>query len=194
MGRSLQNSRNSASPQSVYLFREFIRGAVASNMPLDEFRPAILTARGGAVDEPASVYFAISKDTNDTLERVTQVFCGVRMLCAAATRHPLENWTQADYYGLASFFNQVSTRPDGRLSGRAKGEVDPTQPRRGFRQQPSFRQTASPTVSGRREPKLLAECGSARGLCGLVDGPGESVLRPRFGESLLELFLPSRHH
>ena len=39
-------------------------------MPLDEFARRILTARGGAVDDPASVYFAISKDTNDTVERV----------------------------------------------------------------------------------------------------------------------------
>ncbi len=113
-GDLLQNSRNSVSQQSVFLFREFIRGAVSSNMPLDEFARKILTARGGPVDDPASVYFAISKDTNDTLERVTQVFCGVRMLCARCHPHPLENWTQADYYGLASFFGQVSTRQDSR--------------------------------------------------------------------------------
>jgi hypothetical protein len=114
-GDLLQNSRNSVSAPSVYLFREFIRGAVASNMRLDEFARRLLTARGGILDDPASVYFAISKDTNDTVERVTQVFCGVRMLCARCHAHPLENWTQADYYGLASLFNQVSTRPDGRF-------------------------------------------------------------------------------
>lgn len=113
-GDLLQNSRNSASQGSVYLFREWIRGAIASNMPMDEFARKLLTARGGAADDPASVYFAISKDTNDTLERATQVFCGVRMLCARCHSHPMENWTQADYYGLASFFNQVSIRPDVR--------------------------------------------------------------------------------
>jgi hypothetical protein len=114
-GDLLQNSRNVVSQQSVYLFREFIRSSIAENMPLDEFARRILTARGGAVDDPASVYFAISKDTNDTLERSTQVFCGVRMLCARCHTHPLENWTQADYYGLASFFSQVSTRQDSRF-------------------------------------------------------------------------------
>jgi hypothetical protein len=113
-GDLLQNSRNSASANSVYLFREWIRGAIASNLPMDAFARKVLTAKGGAVDDPASVYFAISKDTNDTLERATQVFCGVRMLCARCHSHPLENWTQADYYGLASFFNQVAVRPDVR--------------------------------------------------------------------------------
>src|SRR5262249_7147833 len=103
-GDLLQNSRNTASSPAVYQFREFIRGAVAANMPLDEFARKLLTAKGGITDDPASVYLAISKDTNDTLERVTQVFCGVRMLCARCHSHPMENWTQADYYGLASFF------------------------------------------------------------------------------------------
>ena len=113
-GDLLQNSRNSVDSKSVYLFREFIRGAISSNMPMDKFARRILTAKGGALEDPASVYFAISKDTNDTLERATQVFCGVRMLCARCHSHPMENWTQADYYGLASLFNQVSVRNDPR--------------------------------------------------------------------------------
>src|SRR5207253_2860269 len=92
-----------------------IRGAVSENMPLDEFARKILTARGGSVDDPASAYFAISKDANDTAERVTEVFCGMRMLCARCHSHPLENWTQRDYYGLVSFFNQVSVRQDRRF-------------------------------------------------------------------------------
>ena len=115
-GDLLQNSRTSASSKSVYLFREFTRSSIASNMPMDEFTRKILTAKGGAADDPASVYFAVSKDTNDTLERATQVFCGVRMLCARCHSHPMENWTQADYYGLASFFSQVSVRPDVRAA------------------------------------------------------------------------------
>ncbi|WP_020475457.1 DUF1549 and DUF1553 domain-containing protein [Zavarzinella formosa] len=122
-GDLLQNSRNSASSQSVYLFREFIRGAVAQNMPLDEFTRKILTAKGSSQDDPASVYFAVSKDANDTVERVTQVFCGVRMLCARCHAHPMENWTQADYFGISSFFNQVGVKADGRLPNVANSKV-----------------------------------------------------------------------
>src|SRR5678815_2466761 len=113
-GDLLQNSRNAVSSPGVFLFREFLRDAVSANMPLDEFCRKILTARGGAADDPASAFFAVSKDTNDTVERTTQVFCGVRMLCARCHTHPLENWTQADYYGVASFFNQVTTKQDPR--------------------------------------------------------------------------------
>lgn len=156
-GDLLQNSRNSASSQSVYLFREFIRGAVASNMPMDEFARKILTSKGGALDDPASVYFAISKDTNDTLERATQVFCGVRMLCARCHSHPLENWTQADYYGLASFFNQVSIRPDVRApQGVQNMKFIQLNLATGYAGNPRSGKAQAPRFLGGEEPKLAA--------------------------------------
>ena len=116
-GDLLQNSRTSLSEPAVYAFREWIRSGVASNMPLDQFVRKLLTGRGGVSDDPTAAYFAVSKDTDDTLQRATQVFCGVRMLCAKCHPHPFENWTQGDYYGLHSFFNQVKTKPDPRLTG-----------------------------------------------------------------------------
>jgi hypothetical protein len=121
-GDLLQNSRTVLSDPAVYAFREWIRSAVASNLPLDEFVKTILTGRGGVSDDPTAAYFAISKDTDDTLQRATQVFCGVRMLCAKCHPHPFENWTQGDYFGLHSFFNQVTTKPDPRLTGVARAK------------------------------------------------------------------------
>jgi len=153
-GDLLQNSRSSVSSQSVYLFREFIRGAVSSNMPMDEFARKIVTARGGSTEDPASVYFAISKDTNDTLERVTQVFCGVRMLCARCHSHPLENWTQADYYGLASFFNQVSVRQDGRAAPGVNSKLIQLNFAVGSATNPRTRALQAPRFLGGEEPKL----------------------------------------
>ncbi len=155
-GDLLQNSRNSASSQAVFLFREFIRGAVASNLPLDKFARRVLTARGGALDDPASAYFAISKDTNDTVERATQVFCGVRMLCARCHAHPLENWTQADYYGLASFFSQVSTRADGRFPNVPNAKLVQLNLAAGFATNPRTRSLQAPRFLGGAEPKLQA--------------------------------------
>ena len=116
-GDLLQNSRNTSSDRAVYAFREWIRAAIAGNMPLDQFAREILTARGSSVDNPAAAYFAVSKDADDTIQRVTQVFCGVRMLCARCHPHPFEHWTQGDYYGLHSFFNQVALKPDPRQTG-----------------------------------------------------------------------------
>lgn len=156
-GDLLQNSRNSVNSGSVYLFREFIRSAVASNMPLDEFARRILTARGGALDDPAAVYFAISKDTNDTVERATQVFCGVRMLCTRCHSHPMENWTQADYYGLGSFFNQVSTRADVRFPTARDAKFVQVTLSTGSATNPRTNRPQPPRFLGGDEPQLAAD-------------------------------------
>ena len=145
-GDLLQNTRASVSAPAMFQFREFIRAAVAGNTPMDEFARQILTARGGPTDDPAAVYFAISKDTNDTVERATQVFCGVRMLCARCHSHPMENWTQADYYGLASFFSQVAVRgdvrtpnvPNSKIVALNLGAGPAVHPRTGQPQLPKF--------------------------------------------------------
>ncbi len=156
-GDLLQNSRTVASQPSVYLFREFIRSAVASNLPVDQFARKILTARGSAADDPASVYFAGSKDANDTVERATQVFCGVRMLCARCHTHPAENWTQADYYGLASFFNQVSVRQDARFQNVPNAKTVQLNLKAGFAVHPRTGQPQPVRFLGGVEPKLPAE-------------------------------------
>ncbi len=153
-GDLLQNSRNTLSDPAVFALREWIRAAVDTNLPLDQFARQLLTARGGVDDHPAAGYFAVSKDTDDTLQRITQVFCGVRMLCARCHPHPFEHWTQADYYGLHSFFNQVKTKPDPRLTGVKNAKTvlvnyaaaSSTNPRTGRPQPPRY--------LGGDEPKL----------------------------------------
>ena len=155
-GDLLQNSRVRLSEPAVYAFREWIRSAVASNLPMDQFARELLTSRGGATDNAASGYFAVSKDTNETLERVAQVFCGVRMLCARCHPHPMENWTQADYYGLHSFFNQVASKTDPRLPNVPNSRMTVVQLSAGFSTNPRTGQAQPPRYLGGAEPKLAA--------------------------------------
>lgn len=116
-GDLLQNSRTRLSEPAVYAFREWIRSAVQENLPLDEFVRHVVLSQGGAGDNPTAAFYVVSSDTHDTMQRATQVFCGVRMLCARCHAHPFENWTQDDYFGLYNFFNQVTTKNDPRLAG-----------------------------------------------------------------------------
>ncbi|MBW3539316.1 MAG: DUF1549 and DUF1553 domain-containing protein [Planctomycetes bacterium] len=155
-GDLFENSRNSVSQPSVYAFREWIRSAVASNKPLDVMVRELLTSRGGILDDPAAVYFAISKDTNDTLERTTQVFCGIRMLCARCHPHPLENWTQGDYYGLASFFNQVGARQDPRFARIGNTKLIAVNAAAGYAGNPRTGAPQPPRFLGGAEPQIAA--------------------------------------
>ncbi|MGE3808864.1 MAG: DUF1553 domain-containing protein, partial [Gemmataceae bacterium] len=153
-GDLLQNSRKHLSEPQVFAMREWIRAAVASNQPLDEFVRELLTSKGGFEDDPASAYFAVSKDADDTLQRTTQVFNGVRMLCAKCHAHPFENWTQADYYGLQSFFNQVAAKPDPRQPGVKNARAILVNKATGYARHPRTGQAQKPRFLGGKETDL----------------------------------------
>ncbi|QDU98202.1 DUF1549 domain-containing protein [Lignipirellula cremea] len=154
-GDLLQVSRTHLSEPSVFAMREWIRMAIAANMPLDEFAQKVLASKGSYLDDPASGYYQVSKDADDTLQRATQVFCGVRMLCAKCHPHPFENWTQEDYYGLHSFFNQTTFKADPRQPGVKNartvllnlGAGHSRNPRSGKNQPPRFLGGAEPEIA-----------------------------------------------
>ena len=88
-GDLLQVSRTRLSEPAVFAFREWIRGAIASNMPLDKFVRSILVSRGGVADDPTSAYFVVSQNADDTLQRATQVFCGSAHALCKVSRAPV---------------------------------------------------------------------------------------------------------
>ncbi len=183
-GDLFQNSRQRTNEPAVYAFREWLRSAVAENMPIDEFARKVLTARGGAADDPASTYFATSKDTNETLERVAQVFCGVRMLCARCHPHPMENWTQADYFGLHTIFNQVSTKNDPRLVGVQNPRAVVLQLAAGFSTNPRTGKPQPPRFLGGIEPALPPETDRRVAFAAWLTAPEN----PMFAKSLANRF------
>ena len=161
-GDLLQNSRANLNEPAVYAFREWIRTAVATNMPLDEFVRAIVTSRGGVSDDPASAFYAVSKDPDESLQRATQVFCGVRMLCAKCHPHPFENWTQVDYYGLLSFFNQTGTKADPRLVGIQNAKSVVVNSGTGYARNPRSGQLQPPRYLGGKEAEIAPGGGDRR--------------------------------
>ena len=109
-GDLLQSSRKYLGDKGVYQFREWIRQSVASNKPYDKMVFELLTARGSSYDNPAANYFRVTRDAKPTMEKTTQVFMGVRMVCAQCHDHPFERWTQGQYYQMSAFFSAVGLR------------------------------------------------------------------------------------
>jgi len=153
-GDLLQNTRHRLSEPAVYAFREWIRSAVAANMPLDEFVRQILLGEGGPGDSPAAAFFLVSQDPHDTMQRTTQVFCGVRMLCAKCHAHPFENWTQDDYFGLYNFFNQVTAKNDPRAMGVTNAKTVLVNLSAALEKHPRTGRPQPPRFLGGEEPKL----------------------------------------
>ncbi len=71
----------------------------------------MLTARGSSYENPAANFYRVTRDPKPTMEKTTQVFLGVRMVCAQCHDHPFERWTQNQYYEMAAFFSAVGLRP-----------------------------------------------------------------------------------
>ena len=107
----LQSTRKFLGEKGTYGFREWIRESIASNKPYDKMVRELLTSRGSTYDDPAGNYFRATRDAKPTMEKTTQVFLGVRMVCAQCHDHPFEKWTQNQYYQMSAFFSAVGLRP-----------------------------------------------------------------------------------
>jgi hypothetical protein len=110
-GDLLQSSRKFLGEKGTYEFREWIHDSIAANKPYDRMVLELLTSRGSSYDDPAANYFRTTREPKPTMEKTTQVFLGVRMVCAQCHDHPFERWTQNQYYQMAAFFSAVGLRP-----------------------------------------------------------------------------------
>ena len=109
-GDLLQSSRKYLGEKGAYEFQHWIRDAIASNRPYDKLVRELLTARGSSYDNPAANYFRVTREAKPAMEKTTQVFLGVRMVCAQCHDHPFERWTQNQYYQMSAFFSAVGIR------------------------------------------------------------------------------------
>lgn len=110
-GDLLKSNRKFMGYKGVWAFREWLRQAVAENKPYDQFVRELLTAKGSTFEVPTANFFRAAADAKEAMETTTQLFMGVRMVCAQCHDHPFEQWTQNQYYEMAAFFAPVGVRP-----------------------------------------------------------------------------------
>jgi hypothetical protein len=103
---------------AVWAFSNWVRRAVAANMPWDRFAREIVTASGSTIDNGAANYFVLHKDAKLLNEATTLTFLGLSIGCAQCHDHPLERWTLDDYYGMANLFARVRSK-DGDIDGES---------------------------------------------------------------------------
>ncbi|HEY3788574.1 MAG TPA: DUF1549 domain-containing protein [Urbifossiella sp.] len=94
----------------TFAFHDWIRQAIASDMPYSDFVRAILTASGDERKNPTTVWYKELEKPENFVDDVGQVFLGQRLACANCHHHPYEKWSQDDYWGLASFFGRVGRK------------------------------------------------------------------------------------
>jgi hypothetical protein len=104
---------------AVWSFYQFVRQSVADNKPWDRLARDILTASGGSLDNGAANYFVLHKDITDLTESTSVTFMGMSITCCRCHNHPLEKWTQDQYWSMANLFSRVALK-----NGERAGEVN----------------------------------------------------------------------
>ncbi len=105
----LVNSANLSKP-AMWAYYRWIRERVESNTPWDEFARGIVAATGSTLENGAASYFLLHKDPLDLAETTSVAFLGMSINCARCHDHPLEKWTNEQYYRMANLFARVRTK------------------------------------------------------------------------------------
>jgi hypothetical protein len=95
---------------SIKAYYTWIREHVEKNTPWDQFTREIVTARGEALENGATNFYAINQDPETMTENVCQAFMGLSIGCAKCHNHPLEKWTNDQYYAMANMFARVRAK------------------------------------------------------------------------------------
>lgn len=125
---------------AMWSFYRFIRTSVADNKPWDRFAREIVTASGGTLTNGPANFFVLHKDISELTESIAVTFLGMSITCCRCHNHPLEKWTQDQYWSFANLFSRVTLK-----NGDRAGEVfvqsqpygDVAHPRRGTPMQPA---------------------------------------------------------
>lgn len=109
-------------PGAVKAYYEWIAERVEKNVPWDHFVRAIVTAKGGSFENGATNFYALHQTPEDMAENVSQAFLGLSIGCAKCHNHPLEKWTNDQYYAFANLFSRVRAKGWGGDSRNGDGK------------------------------------------------------------------------
>jgi hypothetical protein len=124
----------------MWSYYQWIRRQVELNTPWDEFTRDLLTATGSTLENGAGNFFILHDEPTKLAETVSVAFLGMSINCAKCHNHPMEKWTNDQYYAFANLFSRVRSKNGGVPDERvifADTTGDLVQPLRGRPQPPT---------------------------------------------------------
>ena len=100
-------------PAAMWSYYNWIRNSVAANTPWDRFVRELVTARGSTLENGAANFYALHEDPPDMAETTSRAFLGMSINCAKCHNHPMEKWTNDEYFGFANLFARVRSKTGG---------------------------------------------------------------------------------
>lgn len=124
---------------AMWSYYNWIRNNVAANTPWDNMVRNLITAQGSTLENGAGNFFVLHEDPRLMAETTSQAFLGMSVNCAKCHNHPMEKWTNDEYYQFANLFARVRAKTgqnDGDHIIFAAASGDLAQPLRGKPQPP----------------------------------------------------------
>jgi hypothetical protein len=97
-------------PDAVKAYYQWLRQRVENNTPWDKLVRELVTAKGESLQQGATNFFAVHQEPETMAENVSQAFMGLSINCAKCHNHPLEKWTNDQYYAFANLFARVRAK------------------------------------------------------------------------------------
>ncbi len=97
-------------PDAVKAFYAWVREQVDRNTSWEQFARQIVLARGNSLKQGATNFYAIHQTPEAMTENICQAFLGLSIGCAKCHNHPLEKWTNDQYYAMANLFARVRAK------------------------------------------------------------------------------------
>jgi hypothetical protein len=104
--------RGRLGPEAMWAYANWIRDAVSANTPWDEMVRSLVTATGSTFENGAANFFDLHDDPYDMAETTSVAFLGMSINCARCHNHPMEKWTNNQYYGFVNLFARVRAKVD----------------------------------------------------------------------------------
>ncbi len=93
-----------------YTYEEWLKGELKKNTTWDKIVYQMMTAEGKLLDNGATGYLLRDPGMRlDNLSLTLSTFLGANVACAQCHDHPFADWTQMQFYQMASFFGASDT-------------------------------------------------------------------------------------
>ena len=98
--------------KGVRAMHQWLRQQLIAHRSWRDIASDVILAEGSNTQNPAVGYFIVTvgeknSDESEVVDSVAQAFLGTRIGCARCHNHPLEKYTQDDYYHFAAFFSRI---------------------------------------------------------------------------------------
>ncbi len=96
----------------------WVREALDTNMPYDQFVTELVAADGELKNNAAGNYvLRYERSPVFLTSHTSRLFLGLPMQCAECHDHKTETWLQKDFYGVAAFFTGIKSEEKGMIKG-----------------------------------------------------------------------------